>query len=435
MNRKIIGVLVFLLSVTLIVFASNPGFANGSVAQVKVDPNHVISQVKPMSIGGMNVNNSMVIIKIKDMVDALKIPTITYPAGNIADDDIMIDLNSEKAFKSFLLQQKLLNRPYTFVQTRLYKGTSQMAAESVQRAKTIGVRVDVWTIGNEPDLYAPHKGDRSWTKEKYNRVFREYAEAIRDVDPDAKLAGPIPSNPKDDWIESFIYENGDIVDVLMWHWYPTDGSWSDENALATAPDIISQINRYRSWLTDPEKNPKGYKRDISLAVSEYALHWKTPVFRHLTDMVAAMWTAEVAGYMAQYGLDYSHFFCLGEYGGHAVFEQPPSYLERPVFYVFKFYANHFGNQMIQATSSDSKVKAFASKDEQGKNYLMLINQNPDESIETVITLPKGVTFGKIHARIVSDDFYGEDLPSDKITLIKEKLHITLPPYSIVSVEM
>lgn len=431
MLRPTVLLLVLVLMVSLPMGGS---FAQTSSA-VTIDPSQVIAEIKPEAIGGMNINNSMVIIKIKDQVNALKIKTVTYPAGNVADDDTMIDTNSEDYFKIFKVQQSLLGNPLTFVQVRLFKGTPELAAAAVKRAKTMGIRVDYWSIGNEPDLYAPHKGDKSWTKDKYNQIFREYADAMRAVDPTVKVAGPLPCNPNDSWIESFIYECGDIVDVLAWHWYPTDGKASDESALATAPYVIDQIERYRSWLKDPEKNPKGYQRHIKLAITEYALHWNTPVFRHLTDMVAAVWTAEVAGYMAQYGLDYSHYFCLGQYGGHAVFEQAPSYMERPVFYVFQFYANHFGRHMVASSSNDSLIKVFASKDDKGKHYAILINQSPDEEKIVNVNLKEKPALTKTQGFILSDQYNGEKLPQERLKVGKDSLQVTLPPYSVVALEM
>lgn len=427
--------LTILFTLGLMVFLPiHDGLAQNS-SNVTIDPSQIIAEIKPESIGGMNVNNSMVIIRIKDQVNALKIRTITYPAGNVADDDMMIDTNSEEYFKTFKVQQGILGNPLTFVQVRLFKGTPELAAAAVKRAKAMGVRVDYWSIGNEPDLYAPHKGDKSWTKEKYNQVFREYVTAMRAVDPTIKVTGPLPASPNDNWIESFIYECGDLVDVLAWHWYPTNGTADDETALATAPYVIDQIETYRSWLKDPEKNPKGYKRDIKLAITEYALHWNTPVFRHLTDMVAAIWTAEVTGYMAQYGLDYSHYFCLGQYGGHAVFEQPPSYMERPVYYVFQFYANHFGRHMIASSSNDPLIKVFASKDDKGKHYAILINQSPDEEKIIDVNFKGNPALAKAQGFILSDHYYGEKLPKDRLKISKDSLQVTMPPYSVVAVEI
>ncbi|HEX2952676.1 MAG TPA: hypothetical protein VHR47_01675 [Bacillota bacterium] len=426
------GIILFCVMIVGLIFSCF-SLADNSTVSVSMDPGKVIADIKPNSIGGMNVNNSMVLVKIKAMLDPLKISTITYPAGNIADDEIG-NTNSDYALALFRRQQERLGNPFTFVQVRLYKGTPEGAAEAVREAARQKLKVDVWSIGNEPDLYSPNKGDHSWTIEKYCRSFREFVTAMRAVDPNIKVAGPLTCQPKDDWIEKFIYEDGDLVDVLAWHWYPTNGKWSNENALATAPDIANQIQRYRSWLKDPQMNPKGYNRDIKLGLTEYAIHWDTPNFRHLTDMVGAMWTAEVVGLMAQNGLDYSHYFCLGNYGGHAIFEQAPSYMERPVYYVFRFFANHFGKHMVASSSADASVKVFASKDDQGKRYMILINQNPKEKKDIKLELADKSSISKAVGYVLDNDHNGTKLDTKSLKVVNGQLSVVLPPYSVTTVE-
>lgn len=436
MKRKILFVMLIVMTVLVLMgtgMAKNEAKANA--VRVEVFPDQVISEVKPNSIGGMNVNNAMSIVNTMNLIKPLKIATITYPAGNVADDNQMVDTNSDSALQGLYLQQKLLGFPFTFVQVRLFKGSPEMAAASVQRARNNQVKVGVWSIGNEVDLYAKHKNAPEWTPEKYNQAFREYALAMKTVDPNLKLAGPLLSQPNDSWIKKFITECGDLVDVLAWHWYPTDGTWSDGSALATAPFVKGQIERYRSWLKDPQINPKGYERDIKLAITEYALHWDTPNYRHLTDMVAAMWTAEVLGYMAQKGLDYSHFFCLGNYGGHALIEPWPSNLERPVYYVFKFYANNFGKKMVNADSTDAEVKVFASTGRQGRVNMILINQNPELKKSITIQLLKKYPVAKVQGYLLTEEISGEKIPAAALKISNQQVLAELPPYSVTALEI
>lgn len=427
------GFLIFLL-VAIFFFLNLHGLASVDIVKVTIFSNDHIAQIKDHAIGGMNVNNSMAIFKVKDMIDEMKIPSISYPCGNVWDDPARLDYNSMESMRKFKVQQKIINNPHTMLHTRPFSDPSPAAAvQAALNAKEAGVRVDLWGIGVEPDLYAPHKKDTSWIQEKYNRVFREQVEAIKSVDKNVEFAGPNVSQPYDHWVKPFIYECGDIVDVLSWHWYPTDGTWDDELALATAEDIIAQIDRYRSWLKDPETNPKGFTREIKIALSEFALHWNSPRFRHLTDMVSAMWTAEVVGYLAQNDVDYSHYFCLAEYGGHAIFEQPPSYLERPVYHVFKFYANYFGKTMLKADSSDDNLKVFASKDDQGKHYAIIINQDAKMQKVIEITLGNKASLSSPKAFVLADDVWGEKMSEAALRVEGNKLYLIVPPYSVTAV--
>lgn len=401
---------------------------------IQVNPGKVISVIKPYAIGGINVNNSMIINKNLKMIEPLHIPSIVYPAGNIGDEPEK-NVYSDYALRAFKLQQSYLKNPHTMIALRLFNAKPEDAAAVVKYCKDNKIRVDIWAIGNEPDLYGPHRGDKSWTPEKYAKVFREFAAAVKKVDPKAKIVGPMVSQPYDGWILTFIKECGDIVDVLGWHWYPTGPSADSETALTTAEYAGEMVQRYREYLTDPETNPKGYQRTIELGINEYAIHWNSQMFRHLTDMVGALWTAEVMGQFALNGVDYSHYFCLGAYGGHAMFEDPPSYMERPVYYSFLFYANHFGREMIPATSSDDLVRTFASKNGKGKTYVMVMNQSSDETKTLRIKLDGITSIKKLEGFILTEERLGENMTGDELKAMGDEVQLTLPPYSLMAIEI
>ncbi len=413
----------------LILFSASLLFSEST--EIKADFSKLTVKIKPESIRGVNVNNSMQIAAVRDKIKLMKIPTITYPAGNIGDES---DMNNKANLSFFSLQQGMLGNPFTFVQVRVFNGTVEGAVNSIPSAATNDVRVDVWSIGNEPDLYYRNNAP-DWTSDKYNKVFREYVTAMKKTYPNLKAAGPMVSQPKDDWIKSFIKENGDLVDVMAWHWYPTDGSWSDPAAIGTAPMIVDQIKRYREWLKDPAMNPKGYNRDIKLALTEYAIHWNTPKATQLADMTGAIWTAEVMGYLAQSQIDYSHYFCLGAYGGHAVFE-PNSNIRRPVYYVFAFYGSHFGDQMVSASSSDNEVKTFASIDSDGIKHLIVINENASDSKELSITL-EGLTqnIKNVKGFLLSKESNGKDMDPKLIKKAFRKLTVSMPAFSVAAFDI
>lgn len=343
---------------------------------VQVDYSKVIARTKPEAIRGVNMNNGMVIAKVMDKVKRMKVTTLSYPAGNIADEK---DCNTGADFSYFSLQQSMLGSPFTFIQVRLFDGTPELAVQSIINAASNDVRADVWLIGNEPDLYPPSYAENKvpeWTISQYNQAFRDFALKMKAFKPEIKLAGPVVSQPKSSWIESFITENGDLFDVLAWHWYPSDGTWTDEKALKSALYIRDQIREYKSWLKDPKINPKGYKKDYKLALTEFAIHADSSNNKHLTDMISAMWVAEVMAYLAMDGIDYSHYFCMGAYGGHAIFENLVN-TARPVYYVYNLLANRTGTNWMNTLTSDDKIKAFGTTDGDKMKYLLLINQNQD----------------------------------------------------------
>ena len=407
--------------------------------------------VPPAAIGGVNLANAMNIPAIAEYSALLNSPSVTWPAGNNGD---MADLTAS-TLDFFRIQLRLLDFPHTFAQTRLFNGTPENAAFGVSYAIENNVPVDIWTIGNEPDLYADHRNAPEWDVDYFIAEFRAQVEAMRAVDPNVRISGPAVSQPKDDWIRRFIYEAGDLVDVLSWHWYPTNGTWDDADALATAADAEAMVERYRSWLRDPETNPKGYDRDIELALTEFALHWDTPVQRHLTDMVAALWTAEALGGLAKSTIDYSHLFCLHEYGGHSLFS--PGHDPRNSYFVLANMRRMFsGGVVFEGQSSDALVHVISGRDEaKGRLNTVLLNKSPDDD-KTVTLHFEGDAIPNarvVELAIQSDGGYVSEVAVDGGVIVVDPattteasgdvyrfgldghLEVSMPPYSIIYISL
>jgi hypothetical protein len=399
---------------------------------VQVDAKTTLAEVSPYLINGFNLNNEMQVFTIKKLIDELNITTITYPAGNVGDER---DLLSEYELTYFKSQQEYVGTPFTFVQARLFEGTPEQAAEAVLTAKKVGIRVDAWTIGNEPDLYGPKRWDESWTPEKYNRRFREFAEVMRAVDPDIKLAGPATSQPVDHWIKSFIYECGDLVDYLIWHWYPSDGRGSDEAALATASRAYTMINTYKTWLKDPEVNPKGHNRDIKTGITEWAIHWDTDKFRQISDMTGVLWSAEVIGIYAELGIDYSHYFCLNRFGGHALFNR----IDKPrvLYHLFAMFADHYGPFVVPAQTGDPDLRVHASRYSDKEVTVFVINQNKEEEKEVGIIIDEFSRVKSVDAwELVQDkEKRYTGIPKERVRKTKKKGIVMVSPYSVTVIRI
>ncbi len=304
-----------------------------------------IGPIPQYAITGFNFGNWMQVYNLQNKLKTIRIGILRFPAGNYGDehDRSRSDLDCLK------LQLGFLGDPALIMQARLFggvtgSGTPADAVAAADYARRIGLDIRYWEIGNEPDLYATHRGDSSWTPDKYCQEFRRFAAALKKFNPSIKLAGPAISQGGtpvgDSWIRTFIHECGDIVDLLTWHFYPTDGTGSDQAALATSVRVTQQITRYRAWLDDPVINPAGYNRHIGLGITEFGLSWNTNNFRHLTDMVAALWTADVLGQMATARLTVGAYFALQDTGGHGLFDTAG--WDRPTYWVFVMLKDFVG---------------------------------------------------------------------------------------------
>ena len=181
------------------------------------------------------------------------ITIIRYPGGAWGDNN---ELQTYQIDQFVDLARRMGAEPYIHV--RFPNSTPEEAAAIVRYAnveKGYGIRY--WSIGNEPSLY--EKAGFPWTAEQYAQEWRNFAAAMRAVDPTIVLIGPevhqftgTPNvDPKDstgaDWMRTFLRIAGDKVDIVSFHRYPFPAT--SERRSATIPELRADarhLGRHRA---------------------------------------------------------------------------------------------------------------------------------------------------------------------------------------------
>jgi GH35 family endo-1,4-beta-xylanase len=325
-----------------------------------------------LALTGYNFGNYMNAIEFPKPLRALEPGLLRFPAENVGDDQ---DL-SESSLRTFKANLSIFNgqQPKIMVQTRVFGRTGQAknrpedAADAARATRKLGLHVDYWNIGNEPDLYAVTRGDKTWTAEKYCDTFRAQRTAILAVQSDAKFAGP-STTAYPEFLERFVERCGDILDVLTWHEYPTDGRATDEQAIASIAKVSNDIEHYLSLWKDKTRNPLGYARTIDFGLTEYGLSYRTESARHISDQVAGLWAAETTLRMAEAGAKLNTYFALQGVGPHGTLDI--SGIPRPTYYAFQ-HLKHFKGESLKLSSNNKDLWLHAAKD---KNLLQVIAIN------------------------------------------------------------
>ncbi|HEY0819600.1 MAG TPA: hypothetical protein VGD46_12530 [Rhizobacter sp.] len=383
---------IALAAALLLACTSSPALAAPPASvQLRIDVDQRLRPVNPAVLRGYNFSNAM---QVSDFVAELRrVPAgaLRFPGGNVGDDD---DMSGHK-LDFFKLNLGLLGEPRgeLLIQTRVFQdrtgqpaaNTPQDAAHAVALARERGLHVPVWEIGNEPDLYAVTRGDASWTPERYCEVFRAQAAAIKREDPKALVAGPgvsgaMPAAPE--FAKRFLKVCGDVVDVFTWHIYPTDGSGSEAEALASVSEATRWPAEYRRLLADPEANPLGHRRSYELGVTEYGLSWRTDSQRFIGEQSGALWAAEFALRSAQAGLRFAHYFAYQGIGFHGLIDMGGGL--RPTYYGFGLLAGLSGD-FVQAASSDERVWVHAARN--GKRLNVVLINSADTARRVRAALP------------------------------------------------
>jgi hypothetical protein len=397
---------------------------------LRVDLEKPLAPARRNVLSGFNFGNWMQVADFTEDLKAVKPAELRFPGGNIGDENDLTD-HSLAAFQANL---GFLGKPPAVIQTRVFQGSNSIqhepaknrpedAADAVRWAKARNIQVAYWEIGNEPDLFAVTRGDPSWNAERYCQVFRAQAAAIKAVDPSARVAGPAVSGGvpgRDKFLAEFVKGCGDVVDILTWHIYPTDGQRDDEQAFATVSEADQTIASYRKLLQDPARNPKGFQRKVDLGLTEYGLSWFSSRMHHLTDMPAAMWAMEMAFRLDEQGIVSAHYFALQGTAGHGLLDQAG--VKRPTWYAFDVLS-HLSGQLVPATTGDEALWSHAALD--GDRLDVVLTNRAT----TARTLPVAVPgFTLRHAASFDAAVVDAEQPMARLAVGPT---VTLPPRSVV----
>jgi hypothetical protein len=351
-----------------------------------VDGAQDLGSISPLVYGA---NYGPWVIVPVDLIPQAEVSGITYlrfPGGEWGDQN---DLKDYHIDPFIILARQMDAEP--MINVRVPGGSPEQAAELVRYCNvTNDYSVRYWGIGNEPNLYTAHTMFDDYDTVRYNKEWREFAEAMLAVDPDIVLIGPGTSqytgnpetDPRDeegrDWVREFLLANGDLVDIVAVHRYPFPTSMTDQS-----PTIDELRANTREWdtiipnLRAVIRETTG--RDLPVAVTEVNSNWSHAVGGEATpdSFYNAIWWGDVLGRMIRQKVDIVAYFLLqcrtsqGGYGLLAGFEV------RLTYYVYQMY-KHFGDELLYASSDDPDVSIYAARRQDGTLTLMLINLGPEE---------------------------------------------------------
>jgi alpha-L-arabinofuranosidase len=141
----------------------------------------------------------------------------------------------------------------------------------VKRRKDLGlehpVKVAVWEIGNEMDLKVPDK-NYTWDVDHYIASAEPIIDAIKSVDPNAKIAIQGSSSFQSDWNMRVLKALGSKADYLVVHLY-YQGSRTYEKGKGFNGSPQKQVEKWLNEASGQIQEATGSDR-IKLYVSEYA---------------------------------------------------------------------------------------------------------------------------------------------------------------------
>jgi len=209
-----------------------------------------------------------------------------------------------------------------------------------------GFHVRYWEVGNELNPYGAeigvHVRDKSpqgwhWiTAADYATIFRAYAKAMKAVDPGIKIAGPVgylsafgDASGTTSWIQTFLQQAGDVVDVIDIHFY--NHGESEAQTLAKPAELQPEIDKMRGWLRQsfPQRADQ-----VGIGVSEWG------DYDNKYAIGDGLYAADLMGQMAQSQIAFGNAWDIGNvipdngqplpaFGFDSVNRQAPGWTTQP----------------------------------------------------------------------------------------------------------
>jgi hypothetical protein len=365
---------------------------------------------------------------------------LRFPGGAYGDEN-----NIRPSQLDILMQLAGMVDAEAAVSVRMVGGTPEQAVELMRYAnESNDYNIRLWSIGNEPSLFATIYEAGAWDTTQYNREWRRFAEAMKAADPDILLMGPDihqftadpARNPKDvngrDWMIEFLQANGDLVDVVTIHRYPFPANPAQPNpTMAELMDSSAEWEETIPYLRGLVQEHTG--RDLPLGVMEINTHWSNAAGGQTSpdSLAGAIWWADVLGRLIRHRVDYVAHFALqtnvGQGGWGLLARNEP----RPAYYVYQLYQK-FGQELLRADfDTQSAVSLYAARRDDGALTLIAINRGPETAVETIQLI--GFTPGSPAAVWRLETAHNADpvapIPFADVTAL------TLPAYSVTLYEI
>lgn len=343
-----------------------------------VDAGQPLGEISPL-VYGSNVGPWQSITRADiDLIQQAHLTIFRYPGGNYVDENSFSQTDLDEFIQ---LCRKTGTEP--MVQVKLVNATPESAAKIVKYANiTQGYGVKYWSIGNEPSLYWGQRSIPHYDSAAFNAQWREFALAMKAVDPTILLLGPethqytgLPGEAivdihMKDWMREFLKANGDLVDIVAFHRYAFGNfdPFPDE-LLRNSQEWDRIIPNLRQLIQATTG------RDIPIAVTEVNSNWSNRSRAETTPdtLLNAIWWADSLGRMIEQRVAIVNQFALDGQGGWPLLgSQEP----RPAYYVYLIY-REFGNQLLFSSSGIKNVSAFAAKRPDGVLSLILVNRNTE----------------------------------------------------------
>jgi hypothetical protein len=321
-----------------------------------------------------------------DLVSSVgAIPLLTVNYGYTAYDTTSTDGSLQNAVRLAADWVEYCNSPNDGTNPN---GGVDWAARRAADGSVEPYSVKYWEIGNE--VFGSWEAGYDPEGSTYAANFNALVDAMKTVDPSIYIGLVVQlDQPAQPWTATVLSYPGTIdrADFLVVHDY---FAWLSDRASVSATAALprsSQVAEQKGWLDQLVRdNTRRAPESVPYYFGEYNV--AIPTSPLLISLVSALFITKVVGEIATSGWAAASFWdVLNGYEADAPLGagdlgflargQPgvSDFTPRPSYYAFYFFTRNFGDHLVDITSSDESVVAYASTFSSGEVGVVMVNQD------------------------------------------------------------
>jgi hypothetical protein len=249
--------------------------------------------------------------------------------------------------------------------------------------------VNLWTVGNEPDLLINPATKQKYTVDQYVSTFIQYSTTMHQNDQAIKVfgpeisdfngigAGPFDANNKA-WMEGFLQGVGayqkahpelhyHLLDGVSFHSYQFNDARNIPNMLLSSPE---EWNYLLPPLREEIQRDLGYS--VPIAITEINTNPENLV---PTRGQAALWWADTLGTLMNQQVGYVGFFSAADVPTPYPLFAEPGQQETPMARVMQLFA-HLQHNLVPLDIQDDPVSVYVTQDNTHQTVsLLFVNKS------------------------------------------------------------
>ncbi len=317
---------------------------------------------------------------------------VRWPGGSWGDAYLWSDMEGPNDANTWIVSYDesmyLLNRYGTIMQPIVnfqgyWNGQSHPAEAITSAAGWVADQSSriptarYWEIGNESYGSWEAGYDANINGTYYGSRFADFYIAMKAVNPQIKIGavGREYDNQYSQWTRKLLlaaYAKGVVPDFIIIHMYPGSNQSASYNPTLLAFDI-GEIANFTSSMNTIITGAIGsqYVGKIKFWMTEWNVGEVTS-YKRTTCYEDALFQFQYIMEMAKYGWEGSNPWNQDECN---INTYAPSSVY-PVWYVSPMLSNRFGRDMVTASSNDSMVRAYASRDDVNNLTIFIVSNYP-----------------------------------------------------------